>query len=212
MLELLADHARAQSITRFRAPVLATNETGMRSLDRLGPSIHHPVGSEVEIEIELGELRAEPRPGRGRVPLRPASVLAAITTRPEPIDPSKAANVFVVGADGDLAAKVVDSAAELARSVGAALVLVRAVGLADRSVAELDLELLASRIRGEGVDVESLVRPGGAATAIVEAAVEYRARMVVIGASRRTRSTALIGAVGDLVTRQVPCDVLVVRP
>jgi GNAT superfamily N-acetyltransferase len=54
LLEALADRARDEGVTVFRAPVLARNERALGLLRRLGPSRTTRMGREVEVEIRIG--------------------------------------------------------------------------------------------------------------------------------------------------------------
>lgn len=220
MLERLVARAWAESIRRFRAPVLAYNEAALRSLDRLGDSEHHRVGSEIEVEIALREperpARRVRRTRRGRGRPRPTlqAVGAELTPRAEPPDgPHR--NVLVVGvAEDDRAQALVATAGELALALGSSVLLVTAARrrLADATTAEL--ERLAAPLREQGVEVELLVRSGTAAALLVAVATERAARMVLLasgGPADRRGAGTVRGAIGDLVTRQAPCDVLLLR-
>ena len=51
------------------------------------------------------------------------------------------------------------------------------------------------------------------ADALVSAAEEHQADLIVLGAVRDTSlATRLLGSTAEEVTRRVPCDVLIVRP
>jgi len=53
LLEALVARARAEGVTRFEAPVLATNTDAIRLLERLGETTKQRSGREVQLTIEL---------------------------------------------------------------------------------------------------------------------------------------------------------------
>jgi nucleotide-binding universal stress UspA family protein len=81
-----------------------------------------------------------------------------------------------------------------------------------RAGAEKELaKLVADEVRGE-VNAESLVRSGSPVLEIVEIAKEIGADLIVISTHGRTGlKHVLLGSVAELVVRQAPCPVLVVR-
>jgi nucleotide-binding universal stress UspA family protein len=125
------------------------------------------------------------------------------------------------------------AAASVARHVGGRVVLVHAVplpdmpivqaqllapaeGVADPSVldsARRALDELRERIAGQGVEVSAVCVESSPADAIVEAADEHDAGLVVVGSHGRTglRRIAL-GSVAEKVVRQCERPVLVARP
>ena len=66
----------------------------------------------------------------------------------------------------------------------------------------------------EGATVTgALLIDGEPADALVSAAEEHQADLIVLGAVRDTSlATRLLGSTAEEVTRRVPCDVLIVRP
>lgn len=219
MLDMLVARAWDEGIRRFRAPVLAENAASLRALDRLGYPRHHQVGAEIEVEVELDAPGAEPLPaGRPRpgvrAPLTPVTVLSDLTPRRR-VKPGERTNTLVVGVgDGDRGASIVAAAGELAGSLGASLVLVRAHRLQPQAEVKAELEQLAAPLRARGLAVDTSVRRTTAAAAIVGACAEVGASMAVLGPTHRGHegtSGGLIGAVADVVTRQAPCSVLLLH-
>jgi len=232
MLELLVARAWDEGIRHFRAPVGAENTRSLHALDALGAPVHHGVGSEIDVEValrppsghrQLVRTARPPSAGAGRtrtggerVPVTIKAVLGDLVTRRPPPDQHQRTNTIVVGvSDGDGSAIVLEAAAELAQTLGAALVLVRARRAQTQEEAEESLETLARSARARGIAVSIIVRRATPAAAIVAACVDTGASMVVIGPSRRRRAGAqggLVGAVADLVLRQAPCNVLLLNP
>ncbi|HXV35735.1 MAG TPA: universal stress protein [Myxococcota bacterium] len=79
---------------------------------------------------------------------------------------------------------------------------------AQQSLARYEAELRAS-----GRDVESVVREGYAATAIVEQAAEIGADLIVIGTHGLSGiKHLLLGSIAERVVQKAPCPVLTVKP
>jgi nucleotide-binding universal stress UspA family protein len=140
----------------------------------------------------------------------------------------------VVGTDGsDTAERAVEQAAKLAGSFGARLTVVTAYSpgggvtaqelesapedvrwrLVDASGAE-DLAGRAKEIaRRAGVtDVRTRVAPGDPAAALIDAAEETLADVIVVGSKGMTGATRfLLGSVPNKVSHHAPCDVLIVH-
>jgi nucleotide-binding universal stress UspA family protein len=123
-----------------------------------------------------------------------------------------------------------DRAAVLARMTRAELILLHVVEplvfptvFAEQSVAAIDLSVwtdkaehtlreLAEQHRVLGLRVRTLVQPGQAAHAIIEAASAENADLIVIGSSgHRSAAYAIFGSTVERVTRKAPCPVLVTR-
>lgn len=219
MLEMLVARAWDEGIRHFRAPVMAGNAASLSSLDRLGRAQHHQVGAEVEVEVALRAPMAEAPPVRRsragvRARLTPLTVLSDLAPR-RPLEDGARTNTIVVGVgDEEFGRATVEAASDLAEILGASLVLVRARRLQSQDEAEVALEQLAGPARLRGLAVETSVRRTTAAAAIVGACNEAGASMAVLGRTRRGREAAaggLIGAVADVVTRQAPCNVLLLN-
>jgi nucleotide-binding universal stress UspA family protein len=129
------------------------------------------------------------------------------------------------------AASAEQQAVELARALGAEIVLVhvasesplfretlgtpkvRAVFEAQRKWATDTLAERATAVAARGVSARSLVRGGVAWQEIVRVAAEERADLIVMGTQGRTGlDRLLLGSVAERVVRQAPCPVLTVRP
>ena len=141
---------------------------------------------------------------------------------------------IVVGTDGsDTAKEAVRQAVELARSVGAELLLVSAYQPVSRvsvnretaqmpedvqwmvSAREDVASLLdeAARTAGEaGVPVQTFPRQGDPADAILDVAEERDADLIVVGNKGMTGAKRfLLGSVPNKVSHHAPCSVLIIR-
>jgi nucleotide-binding universal stress UspA family protein len=142
---------------------------------------------------------------------------------------------IVVGTDGSETAKeAVRQAAELAKAVGASVLLVSAyepvsearlhqertevptdvswmVNPREDVQAVLDGE--AERIKGEGVaHVATFAREGDPADAILDVAEEKNADLIVVGNKGMTGARRfLLGSVPNKVSHHAPCNVMIVR-
>ena len=142
---------------------------------------------------------------------------------------------IVVGTDGsDTAKEAVRQAAELAKAVGANVLLVSAyepvpesrlrqeasevpadvswmVNPREDVQAVLDEE--AERVKGAGVaEVETYAREGDPADAILDVAEEKGADLIVVGNKGMTGARRfLLGSVPNKVSHHAPCNVMIVR-
>jgi nucleotide-binding universal stress UspA family protein len=142
---------------------------------------------------------------------------------------------IVVGTDGsDTAKEAVRQAAELAKAMGASVLLVSAyepvpesrlrheqqevptdvswmVNPREDVQAVLDGE--AERVKGVGVDdVETFAREGDPADAILDVAEEKGADLIVVGNKGMTGARRfLLGSVPNKVSHHAPCNVMIVR-
>jgi nucleotide-binding universal stress UspA family protein len=142
---------------------------------------------------------------------------------------------IVVGTDGsDTAKEAVRQASELAKAVGASVLLVSAyepvpesrlrhertavpedvswmVNPREDVQAVLDGE--AERIRSNGVaQVETFAREGDPADAILDVAEEKDADLIVVGNKGMTGARRfLLGSVPNKVSHHAPCNVMIVR-
>jgi nucleotide-binding universal stress UspA family protein len=81
------------------------------------------------------------------------------------------------------------------------------------TVARTYLETVAGRLRGVGVQAETVLRTGPAAATILQEAVVQNVELIVLGTNiRGSLPSAVLGSVADQVTRQALCPVLLVRP
>jgi nucleotide-binding universal stress UspA family protein len=125
---------------------------------------------------------------------------------------------------------VVDAAVTLAKQFGAKVLLVHAYDIPiplvspyevaipepyleeTRRIAAEKLAALVDRVRAEGVAVDSLLTEVPAAAAIVHAAEESKANLVVIGTRGHTGlKHLLLGSVAERCVRLAPCPVLTVK-
>ena len=81
-----------------------------------------------------------------------------------------------------------------------------------RAEARVLADEAADKIRAEGVDVETYVWPGDAASAIIDVATTAKADLIVVG-SRGMSGAArfLLGSVPNRVSHHAPCNVMIVR-
>jgi nucleotide-binding universal stress UspA family protein len=136
----------------------------------------------------------------------------------------------VVGTDGsERAGRAVQEAIDIARSEGARLHLVAAFSNRERhweqiqssarvdtvdlrQAAETVLAREAKRAEEQGVEVDWGAREGDPAEAIVDAATDENADLIVVG-NKGMEGTKrfFLGSVPNKVTHHAPCSVMVVR-
>jgi GNAT superfamily N-acetyltransferase len=222
LLDALADRAREEGVTCFRAPVLAENDAAIELLARLGETVRRSAGQEVELEIALTpapaaghRLRDTLRAAAAGI-VRPGVTLAhrlGLRARAAATDRAELADAVVVlaGDDGpDLPA--LDSAARLAAALGASVELVAPRTRPGDAAARDHLERVASAVRERGVPVNLHPRREDAATALVDVASESLARLIVVESQERSGAARLLpGDLSDAVVAIAPCDVLIVR-
>jgi nucleotide-binding universal stress UspA family protein len=119
---------------------------------------------------------------------------------------------IVVGTDGsDTAAEAVRQAVELAKALGAELLVVSAFDGHSEDVAEL-LAGAAATAQAAGVPVQTLPRPGDPADAILDVAEERDADLIVVGNKGTSGAKRfLLGSVPNKVSHHAPCSVLIIR-
>jgi len=129
----------------------------------------------------------------------------------------------VVGTDGsESATRAVARAVELARSVGAELIVVHAH--ADTSVGYgLSSEESPPVDRGKGIldeaesrhaadiAVRTILRKGDAAESLLDVAEEEAADLIIVGNRGMTGARRFLGSVPNRVSHHATCDVLVVH-
>ena len=127
-------------------------------------------------------------------------------------------------------APVVDAAVTLAKQFGAKVRLVHAYDIPiplvspyevaipepyleeTRRVAAEKLAALVDRVAGQGVAVDSLLSEVPAAAAIIRAAEDAKADLIVIGTRGHTGlKHLLLGSVAERTVRLAPCPVLTVK-
>jgi nucleotide-binding universal stress UspA family protein len=145
---------------------------------------------------------------------------------------------IVVGTDGsERAARAVEQAAELARTLDATLHIVEAYKgiedtvatamasgamvtsspeLGDVAKEEADtigggLEQLAASWRERGVDVQTHAISGSPAPVILETAIAVHADLIVVGNRGMTGAKRLLGSVPNTLAHRAECAVLIVR-
>jgi nucleotide-binding universal stress UspA family protein len=128
------------------------------------------------------------------------------------------------------AAAALEQAIDLAKRLGASLVLVHAYDLplpalhpyavtvpdpyiqACRDEARRRLDALLEDVRGRGVEAEARLEVVPAAVAVCEAAKEEGCDLIVMGThGHRGIARALLGSVAERTLRMAPCSVLTVR-
>jgi nucleotide-binding universal stress UspA family protein len=138
-----------------------------------------------------------------------------------------ASGPIVVGTDGSATAMAaVHAAVALAKARGSTVHLVCAYqpvparGFGPEATGQYDpcadaeecIAAAAGRVRSEGVEVDTHVMSGGAASALVEVAETIGARTIVVGNKGMTGSRRfLLGSVPNKVSHHAPCDVMIVR-
>jgi nucleotide-binding universal stress UspA family protein len=141
---------------------------------------------------------------------------------------------IVVGTDGsDTAGKAVGQAVDLAKSIGAKVLIVSAYEpvsdsrlreegrqlpadmqwmVNPREDVDATLEAAAARAEEDGVTVESFARQGDPADAILDVAEEQGADLIVVGNKGMTGAKRfLLGSVPNKVSHHAPCSVLIIR-
>jgi nucleotide-binding universal stress UspA family protein len=138
--------------------------------------------------------------------------------------------VIVVGTDGSPTANAaVQRAGTLAKLTGARVELVSGykdnhamaagagVPVVDmtedaRKAADGCLEQAATRLRSNGVEVETHCMPGDPADALIDVAEATDADLIVVGSrGMRGRRRFLLGSVPNRVSHHAPCSVMIVR-
>jgi nucleotide-binding universal stress UspA family protein len=133
---------------------------------------------------------------------------------------------IVVGIDGSETAEIaLGKAVDLARLTGATLHVVSAYepkpahvsgGSKEFSVgsdfkADAALQRALSKARGENIEVQQHAPKGSAADAILAAAKENAAELIVLGSVGMQGARRVLGSVPNKVSHQASCDVLIVQ-
>jgi nucleotide-binding universal stress UspA family protein/GNAT superfamily N-acetyltransferase len=221
LLRALARRAREEGVSRFEAPVLATNSQAIRVLERLGEASQRRAGREVELTIDLppaaeaGQWRELLRQFAAGA-LEPArTVLERLWPRRPGSPDDQRDNVIVVGADGsDDSTPALLTAAELALASGARVEVVGVYGFLTGDQARLmaAVDGAAQAMRDRGVTAGAQTRRGDPALVLTDIASEQQARLIVVGSGDRTKAARrLVGSVADFVAERSPCNVLIVR-
>ncbi len=119
---------------------------------------------------------------------------------------------IVVGTDGsNTAEKAVEEASELASAVGASVHIVRAVA-GPGGDPEAELERAAEAAKKAGVEAETHIVRDDASEALISAAEEHDADLILIGNKGMTGARRfLLGSVPNDVAHHAPCSVLIAR-
>jgi nucleotide-binding universal stress UspA family protein len=119
---------------------------------------------------------------------------------------------IVVGTDGsERAASAVKEAAELASAMGSKVHVIRAVA-GPGGDPEIDLERAKEVAKDVGVDVETQVVRDDPSEALISAAEENGADLILIGNKGMTGARRfMLGSVPNDVAHHAPCSVLIVR-
>ena len=223
LLDALADRAREEGITRFDAPVLASNADAIRALARLGETTRESQGREVLLHIELAPEPSARAGWRDLLAAFAAGTLEPARTVLELLWPRRTGtpgeprrNVIVVGTDGtEHAAVAIEVAAGLAALSDAGDEVVGAHRYLPTDADERagTVREAALRLRERELHVHEHVRRGYPALVLTDVAVEVDARLIVVGAGPpRSTGRPLDGTVADVVAARSPCDVLIARP
>ena len=119
---------------------------------------------------------------------------------------------IVVGTDGsNTAEKAIEEASELASAVGASVHIVRAVA-GPGGDPEGELERAAETVKNGGVEAETHIVRDDASEALIAAAEEHNADLILIGNKGMAGARRfLLGSVPNDVAHHAPCSVLIAR-
>ena len=80
------------------------------------------------------------------------------------------------------------------------------------AVVEAEWTAHSDSLRAQGVEVRQQVSRGDAALVLSDAALEQKARLIVVGAGDRGKAARrILGGVAGLVAKRAPCSVLIAR-
>jgi RimJ/RimL family protein N-acetyltransferase len=225
LLDQLVERAQEEGIERFTAIVLAENADALRLLERLGDTVRHSYGPQVELEIELPpppERAARLRlilSGAARGLLTPAISMwrhVADFAYQRRADPgAEPANVIVAHAsETGGKSRAVDVAAGLAAARDAHVHLVESYWpvLSDRDEVDRRLSAAAAEVRRRGVEVTAHLVGGDTVDAMIDVAEQTDAALIVIDARTATVVTPWRAySLPDRMCARAPCDVLIAR-
>jgi nucleotide-binding universal stress UspA family protein len=118
---------------------------------------------------------------------------------------------ILVGSDGsETAARAVDRAVDLARTLGARVTVLSA-GRPERAQQVVDRE--AARHADSGVEISTRVSEADPTTALIETAERGQHDLLVVGNKGMTGVTRFfhLGSVPNKVSHHLPCTLLIVR-
>jgi len=228
LLDHLVQRAHEEGVERFTALVLAENSDALRLLERLGDTVRHSGGSQLELEIELpapAESNASLRlllAGAARGLLVPAISMwrqvadfAHHHGRAEAV--TEPANVIVAHAyraAGETVAPALTVAAGLAAARDAHVHLVETYWpvLSGRDEVDRRLSAAADELRRQGIGVTAHLLGGDTVDAVIDVAEETDAALIVID----PRAASALGpwraySLPARVCARAPCDVLIAR-
>lgn len=226
LLERLVDRAREEGIERFTALVLADNTEALRLLERLGDTVRHGAGSQIELEIELPARQESTEKlrlvlaGAARGLLVPAismwrQVADFAHRRKRPDAVTEPANVIVVHAFGtgpDTPALNVAAGLAAARRAHVHVVDSYWPVLSDRAQVDERLAAAADQLRRRGIGATPHLLGGDAVDAVIDVAEKTDAALIVIdprAASAMTPWRAY--SLPARICARAPCDVLIAR-
>jgi nucleotide-binding universal stress UspA family protein len=163
--------------------------------------------------------------------MKPAALDVLTDAMPAPKLHTMAFDTILVATDfGDTAQMALDWAIELARALGARIVLVHAfdlplVGLPDAALmvtaevaarltneAQAALDAEVARASGKGVQLTGVLRQGDPRELVPEFAISAKASLIVVGShGRRGLARTLLGSIAEDILRTSKTPVAVVR-
>ena len=125
-------------------------------------------------------------------------------------------NILLAYNDTDVSNRALDRAAQLAKLYEATLVVTSvrplAVGSAPDMTPGPELQRADGRLREQGIEAELVEAIGDIALAVVEAAEQHGAGLIVIGTREPSQVERMLGhSVSEQVQRMAHCDVLIVH-
>ena len=125
-------------------------------------------------------------------------------------------NILLAYNDTDVSNRALERAVQLAKLYGAKLVVTSvtpvAVGTAPDMTPGPELRKAEERVRELGVEAQLVEAIGDIASALVEAAEEHDAGLIVIGTREPSQVERMLGhSVSEQVQRMAHCDVLIVH-
>jgi len=191
----------------------------------VGPGLARALKAAARREISLGEagnvFRRAPEAVRRRIrsigappAARRAGPIRTVLAACDGSDGAEAAARGATVIAGALGARVIVVGAYEGEPEGGRRAMGRVLSSPgpDRGTVEAGLSKVAAEVGDAGVEVSVDARPGEPAAAILEAAEESAADLIVVGdRGMRERSRHLLGSVANRVSHHAPCSVLIVR-
>jgi RimJ/RimL family protein N-acetyltransferase/nucleotide-binding universal stress UspA family protein len=228
LLERLVQRAHEEGVERFTALVLAENTDALRLLGRLGDTVRHSQGSQLELEIELPERVETSAPlrlllaGAARGLVVPAismwrQVADFAHHRRRADGVAEPANVIVAhaydpGDGGGAPALAVAAGLAAARQAHVHLVVTYWPMVTDRAEADERLSVATDELRRQGVGVTPHLLGGDTVDAVIDIAEETDAALIVIDPRAASAVTPWRPySLPARVCARAPCDVLIAR-